>query len=198
MCGLWCTWDCLQALRATCKLSAVQDVTGSLPIATCSCTPRLATPSPQTQGFYYSYATSAPAALLFPVSCHSGPKCDSSVHMTVPMQSEDLWELRRHAHADSTDFLAVKKLVHCVFPPCTCSQRPMPRSPLQEVEEHSGQQTYPILGQACPGHKRALPVQSTVQALDMTEEGKEPGGAGYGLQGEAVATSPEPFSASSH
>ncbi|XP_031203641.1 ATP-dependent DNA helicase Q4 isoform X2 [Mastomys coucha] len=94
-------------------------------------------------------------------------------HLFMHPQSEDLWELRRHAHADSTDFLAVKKLVHRVFPPCTCSQRPMPRSPLQEVEEHSGQQTYPILGQACPGHKRALPVQSTVQALDMTEEAIE-------------------------
>lgn len=110
------------------------------------------------------------------------------------MQGEDLWELRRHAHADSTDFLAVKKLVQRVFPPCSCAQRPM--SPLEEVKEHSGQQTYPVLGQACPGHKRALPVQSTVLALDMKAEGKEP--HMIGLQGEAAATSPEPFSASSH
>lgn len=88
------------------------------------------------------------------------------------MQGEDLWELSRHVHADSTDFLAVKKLVQRVFPACSCAQRPM--SPLEEVKEHSGQQTYPVLGLACLGHKRALPVQSTVLALDMKEEGKEP------------------------
>ncbi|XP_052016406.1 ATP-dependent DNA helicase Q4 isoform X2 [Apodemus sylvaticus] len=94
-------------------------------------------------------------------------------HLFMHPQGEDLWELRRHAHADGTDFLAVKKLVQSVFPPCTCSQRPVSRSPLEEVREHSGQQTHPVLGQACLGHKRALPVQSTVQALDMTEEAIE-------------------------
>lgn len=95
-------------------------------------------------------------------------------HLFMHPQGEDLWELRRHAHADSTDFLAVKRLVQRVFPPCTCSQRPVSKSSPEEVKEHSGQQTYPVLGQACLGHERALPVQSTVQALDMTEEGKEP------------------------
>ncbi|XP_028634658.1 ATP-dependent DNA helicase Q4 [Grammomys surdaster] len=94
-------------------------------------------------------------------------------HLFMHPQGEDLWELRRHAHSDSTDFLAVKKLVQRAFPPCTCSQRPVSQSPLEEVREHSGQQTHPVLGQACLGHKRALPVQSTVQALDMTEEAIE-------------------------
>ncbi|XP_038197283.1 ATP-dependent DNA helicase Q4 [Arvicola amphibius] len=82
-------------------------------------------------------------------------------HLFLQPQGEDLWELRRHAHADGTDFLAVKKLVQRVFPPCTCTRR------------HNGQETHPVLGQACQGHKRALPVQSTVQALDMTEEAIE-------------------------
>ncbi|KAH0518850.1 ATP-dependent DNA helicase Q4 [Microtus ochrogaster] len=82
-------------------------------------------------------------------------------HLFLQPQGEDLWELRRHAHADGTDFLAVKKLVQRVFPPCTCTRR------------HNGQQTHPVLGKACQGHKRALPVQSTVQALDMTEEAIE-------------------------
>lgn len=94
-------------------------------------------------------------------------------HLFMHPQGEDLWELRRHAHADSTDFLAVKRLVQRVFPPCTCSQRPVSKSSPEEVKEHSGQQTYPVLGQACLGHERALPVQSTVQALDMTEEAIE-------------------------
>lgn len=108
----------------------------------------------------------------FTFSCHSKPKGCDCMHMTVPLQGEDLWELRRHAHADGTDFLAVKKLVQWVFPPCMCSQRPMSKAPTEETKEHSGQQTYPILGRTCLGHKRALPVQSTVEALDMTEEGK--------------------------
>ncbi|XP_021072277.1 ATP-dependent DNA helicase Q4 [Mus pahari] len=92
-------------------------------------------------------------------------------HLFMHPQGEDLWELRRHAHADSTDFLAVKKLVQRVFPPCTCSQRLM--SPPEDIREHKGQQRDPVLGQTCPGHERALPVQSTVQALDMTEEAIE-------------------------
>lgn len=178
MFGLCYTWDCLQASRAMYKLSAVQDGMGSLPIATCSCTPRLATPSPQTRvdpGVTLFLCHFSPSYyLVFLSAATLGPSV-IAVCMTVPMQGEDLWELRRHAHADSTDFLAVKKLVQRVFPPCTCSQRPVSQSPLEEVREHSGQQTHPVLGQACLGHKRALPVQSTVQALDMTEEGEEPG-----------------------
>ncbi|KAL1767571.1 ATP-dependent DNA helicase Q4 [Sigmodon hispidus] len=93
-------------------------------------------------------------------------------HLFLQPQGEDLCELRRHIHADGTDFLAVKKLVQRVFPPCTCTQRPTSNS-LLEAKEHDGQQTHPVLGQGCLGHKRALPVQSTVQALDMTEEAVE-------------------------
>ncbi|XP_051015305.1 ATP-dependent DNA helicase Q4 [Acomys russatus] len=94
-------------------------------------------------------------------------------HLFLHPQGEDLCELRRHAHADGIDFLAVKKLVQRVFPPCMCAQRPRSESSLEETKEHSGQQTYSILGRACLGHKRALPVQSTVQTLDMTEEAIE-------------------------
>ncbi|XP_055482593.1 ATP-dependent DNA helicase Q4 [Psammomys obesus] len=93
-------------------------------------------------------------------------------HLFLHPQGEDLCELRRHAHADGTDFLAVKKLVQHVFPPCTCTHRPRSGSSL-ETKEHNGQQTYPVLGRACLGHKRALPVQSMVQTLDMTEEAIE-------------------------
>lgn len=169
MFGLCYTWDCLQTSRAMCKRSVVQDVMGSPPIVTCSCSHRL--------------APHLPRGYTLPTPCHFGPSCNpvflaaatlapNCMHMTVSMQGEDLWELRRHAHADGIDFLAVKKLVQLVFPPCACTRR------------HNGQQTHPVLGQACQGHKRALPVQSTVQALDMTEEGKEP--RRYGVQGEAI------------
>ncbi|XP_052604115.1 ATP-dependent DNA helicase Q4 isoform X4 [Peromyscus californicus insignis] len=103
-------------------------------------------------------------------------------HLFLQPQGEDLWELRRHAHADGTDFWAVKRLVQRVFPPCTCTPRPVTKSLLEEAREHDGQPVPPEVGPACPGHKRALPVQSTVQALDMTEEGKEPRRCGDGRE----------------
>ncbi|XP_029420027.1 ATP-dependent DNA helicase Q4 isoform X2 [Nannospalax galili] len=106
-------------------------------------------------------------------------------HLFLQPQGEDLQELRRYAHADGTDFLAVKKLVQRVFPPCTCTWLPpgkegginglksMTKSPPQEAKQNSDHHTAPVLAQACLGHKRALPVQSTVQALDMPEEAIE-------------------------
>ncbi|XP_028726822.1 ATP-dependent DNA helicase Q4 isoform X5 [Peromyscus leucopus] len=94
-------------------------------------------------------------------------------HLFLQPQGEDLWELRRHAHADGTDFWAVKRLVQRVFPPCTCAPRTVTNSLLGEAREHNGRPATPGAGPACPGHKRVLPVQATVQALDMTEEAIE-------------------------
>lgn len=100
-------------------------------------------------------------------------------HLFLQPQGEDLRELRRHVHAHATDFLAVKKLVQRVFPPCACSQqiseqagggnpqRCSTKSP-QEAQQPSREHTA-----RCPGHERVLPVQPTVQALDMTEEAIE-------------------------
>ncbi|XP_069847760.1 ATP-dependent DNA helicase Q4-like isoform X1 [Dipodomys merriami] len=105
-------------------------------------------------------------------------------HLFLHPQGEDLQELRRHVHAASTDFLVVKKLVQRVFPPCAC-----PRLPPEQAEDiagvrpvaesspskarPSGQQATRVPGPACPGHERALPVQPTVQALDLPEEAIE-------------------------
>ncbi|KAM5315537.1 ATP-dependent DNA helicase Q4 isoform 2-T2 [Glossophaga mutica] len=91
-------------------------------------------------------------------------------HLFLQPQGEDLRELRRHVHANATDFLAVKKLVQRVFPPCSCAQR-LPEQeggPRQErpLSEPPGREQTA----RCPGHVRALPVQQTVQALDMPEE----------------------------
>ncbi|XP_063499795.1 ATP-dependent DNA helicase Q4 isoform X15 [Symphalangus syndactylus] len=100
-------------------------------------------------------------------------------------RGEDLRELRRHVHADSTDFLAVKRLVQRVFPACTCTrlppeqegamgeERPVPKYPPQEAEQLGGHQAAPGPRRACTGHERALPIQLTVQALDMPEEAIE-------------------------
>uniref|UniRef100_G1RJ18 DNA 3'-5' helicase n=1 Tax=Nomascus leucogenys TaxID=61853 RepID=G1RJ18_NOMLE len=103
------------------------------------------------------------------------------------LQGEDLRELRRHVHADSTDFLAVKRLVQRVFPACTCTctrlppeqegamggERPVPKYPPQEAEQLGGHQAAPGPRRACMGHERVLPIQLTVQALDMPEEAIE-------------------------
>lgn len=71
-------------------------------------------------------------------------------------------------HAQAADFLAVKRLVQTVFSPCACLHHsaPGPESP-QKVEQASKSHTA-----QCRGHLRALPIQPTVQALDMPEEGE--------------------------
>ncbi|XP_054981821.1 ATP-dependent DNA helicase Q4 isoform X8 [Sorex araneus] len=90
-------------------------------------------------------------------------------HLFLQPQGEDLRELRRHVHAQATDFLAVKRLVQSIFPPCRCLQQitPGPGS-LQKVEQAGKSHAA-----RCPGHLRALPVQPMVQALDMPEEAIE-------------------------
>ncbi|KAJ8778127.1 hypothetical protein J1605_013987 [Eschrichtius robustus] len=105
-------------------------------------------------------------------------------HVFLRPQGEDLWELRRHVHANVIDFLAVKRLVQRVFPPCACTRQPPEQQGDESGERHSGRvlvatspqdADHPSLEHTtrCPGHKRALPVQPTVQALDMPEEAIE-------------------------
>ena len=105
------------------------------------------------------------------------------VHATLP-QGQDLRELRRHVHANAVDFFAVKRLVQRVFPPCACARQPPEQEGSRSEEGHlagapvaasaqdSGQPSIPHTPR-CPGHERVLPVQPTVQALDMPEEGEE-------------------------
>ncbi|KAB1258182.1 ATP-dependent DNA helicase Q4 [Camelus dromedarius] len=105
-------------------------------------------------------------------------------HLFLQPQGEDLWELRRHVHANAVDFLAVKKLVQCVFPPCACTQSPPEQEGGESQDSHSARAPVatcpqdadqPSLKQRaqCLGHERALPVQPMVQALDMPEEAIE-------------------------
>ncbi|XP_023604067.1 ATP-dependent DNA helicase Q4 [Myotis lucifugus] len=91
-------------------------------------------------------------------------------HLFLQPQGEDLRELRRHVHANAIDFLAVKKLVQRAFPPCTCAQRRSEQEGGERQEGCSSKQPSHEPTARCPGHKRALPVQPTVQALDMPEE----------------------------
>lgn len=165
-CGRCCTWGCPRASRATCRPWAAPGVTGSLHTATSSCSPRLV-PTP------LEHPTPRPAQ-------HHGRAS------TVVLQGEDLWELRRHVHARAADFLALKKLVQRVFPPCACPRQLSGQEGGESQAKHSasafatessredkqpgGEHTV-----RCPGHRRALPVQPTVQALDLPEEGERRG-----------------------
>ncbi|XP_066873773.1 ATP-dependent DNA helicase Q4 isoform X1 [Kogia breviceps] len=105
-------------------------------------------------------------------------------HVFLRPQGEDLWELRRHVHANVIDFLAVKRLVQRAFPPCACARQPPEQQGDESRERHSARVLVATSPQdadhlslertsRCPGHKRALPVQPSVQALDMPEEAIE-------------------------
>ena len=163
-CGRCCTWGCPPALRPTCRQWVVQGVTGSRHTATSSSGPRwVPTPPP-------AVPPSPPGAV-------------PHVHATLP-QGQDLRELRRHVHANAVDFFAVKRLVQRVFPPCACARQPPEQEGSRSEEGHlagapvaasaqdSGQPNIPHTPW-CPCHERVLPVQPTVQALDMPEEGEE-------------------------
>ncbi|XP_006879470.1 PREDICTED: LOW QUALITY PROTEIN: ATP-dependent DNA helicase Q4 [Elephantulus edwardii] len=98
-------------------------------------------------------------------------------HLFLQPQGEDLQELRKHVHADAVDFLAVKRLVQRVFPPCSCP-KPSPDGGEQaavpaEPGQQNTQDTAPQPRKECPGHTRALPIRSTEQALDMPQEAIE-------------------------
>ncbi|XP_025121432.3 ATP-dependent DNA helicase Q4 isoform X2 [Bubalus bubalis] len=105
-------------------------------------------------------------------------------HLFLQPQGQDLRELCRHVHANTVDFFAVKRLVQRVFPPCACARRPPEQEGSRSKEGHlagapvaasaqdPGQPSVPHTPR-CPGHERVLPVQPTVQALDMPEEAIE-------------------------
>ncbi|XP_017914246.1 PREDICTED: ATP-dependent DNA helicase Q4 [Capra hircus] len=105
-------------------------------------------------------------------------------HLFLRPQGQDLRELRRHVHANAVDFFAVKRLVQRVFPPCSCARQPpeqeggrskeecLAGAPVAASAQDPGQPSVPHTPR-CPGHERVLPVQPTVQALDMPEEAIE-------------------------
>ncbi|XP_054548763.1 ATP-dependent DNA helicase Q4 [Talpa occidentalis] len=102
-------------------------------------------------------------------------------HLFLQPQGEDLRELRRHVHAEATDFLAMKRLVQQVFPPCPCIQplggqegrdRPEAQAAWTSSPPETKHPSHRPAAQ-CPGHRRALPMQPTTEALDMPPEAVE-------------------------
>uniref|UniRef100_A0A4W6CCD2 DNA 3'-5' helicase n=1 Tax=Lates calcarifer TaxID=8187 RepID=A0A4W6CCD2_LATCA len=102
-------------------------------------------------------------------------------HLFLDPEGGDLHELRRHIYADTVDYYTVKRLVQKVFPPCKCKQIHQKQQELIKValpfsvcvynnEEESSD--WPR-ERVCHTHERAIPIQETVEALDITEEGVE-------------------------
>ncbi|KAJ0055103.1 hypothetical protein NL108_009036, partial [Boleophthalmus pectinirostris] len=122
-------------------------------------------------------------------------------HLFLNPEGDDLHELRRHIYADTVDYYTVKRLVQKVFPPCKCKQihqkqqllnKDIEDSELLEMmevcEQENGliEQMTPSMNnqpkdapqptpvkRICHTHERAIPVQQTVETLDITEEGVE-------------------------
>jgi len=61
--------------------------------------------------------------------------------------------LRKHIHANGVDRHTIRHLLQRIFIPCSCAT----------INEKGS-------GQRCPGHEVALPIDETVQALDITQE----------------------------
>ncbi|XP_040278638.1 ATP-dependent DNA helicase Q4 [Bufo bufo] len=110
---------------------------------------------------------------------------DAHCHLFLDPESQDLDELRRHVYADSVDYFTLKKLVQRVFLRCRCRELQSKREALSrgcEVDDsemmdfleqcESGEGNTPV-ERSCHRHERALPIEETVQALDVREESIE-------------------------
>ncbi|XP_056409069.1 ATP-dependent DNA helicase Q4 isoform X3 [Hyla sarda] len=118
---------------------------------------------------------------------------DAHCHLFLDPESQDLDELRRHVYTDSVDYFTVKKLVQRVFPECRCRELQSKRAALSRGNEVDDSEMMDLLEQCdggesegnpvptteeptervCHRHERALPVEETVQALDVREESIE-------------------------
>uniref|UniRef100_A0A3B4FPV7 DNA 3'-5' helicase n=1 Tax=Pundamilia nyererei TaxID=303518 RepID=A0A3B4FPV7_9CICH len=99
-------------------------------------------------------------------------------HLFLDPEGGDLHELRRHIYADTVDYYTVKRLVQKVFPACKCKQIHQKQQELFKVTPPSSRDQeeercdWPR-ERVCHTHERAIPIQETIEALDITEEGVE-------------------------
>uniref|UniRef100_A0A3P9P8E3 DNA 3'-5' helicase n=1 Tax=Poecilia reticulata TaxID=8081 RepID=A0A3P9P8E3_POERE len=111
-------------------------------------------------------------------------------HLFLDPEGGDLHELRRHIYADTVDYYTIKKLVQRVFPACKCQKIHQKQhelwkvtfsplvfsvhlpSELQMNDQKTESCDWPE-ERLCHTHERAIPIQETVEALDVTEEGVE-------------------------
>uniref|UniRef100_UPI00398F59C0 ATP-dependent DNA helicase Q4 isoform X2 n=1 Tax=Pristiophorus japonicus TaxID=55135 RepID=UPI00398F59C0 len=115
-------------------------------------------------------------------------------HLFLDPEGGDMNELRRHIYADTVDYYTVKKLVQKVFPPCKCREIHQKQQniiscgaiaddEMMEIpdpsEETTPEEALPLEEfdgsslRICHRHERAMPIQTTVEMLDIREEGIE-------------------------
>ncbi|KAM6102878.1 LOW QUALITY PROTEIN: ATP-dependent DNA helicase Q4 [Theristicus caerulescens] len=106
-------------------------------------------------------------------------------HLFLDPEGGDLPELRRHIYGETVDFFTVKKLVQKIFSPCKCLElRRRHRDvvgaavaedaeTVAEEEEEAGGARKQSGRRVCHKHERAVPIQETVETLDVREEGIE-------------------------
>ncbi|OCT93506.1 hypothetical protein XELAEV_18011184mg [Xenopus laevis] len=126
---------------------------------------------------------------------------DAQCHLFLDPEGQDMDELRRHIYTDSVDYIAVKKLVRKVFPKCKCRDLHREQQALinagevddsellqflEQGEEQDSMCDTPSSGRdpvcdtpsmgaerLCHRHERAVPIEETVQSLDIREEAIE-------------------------
>ncbi|XP_053310854.1 ATP-dependent DNA helicase Q4 isoform X2 [Spea bombifrons] len=113
---------------------------------------------------------------------------DAQCHLFLDPEAQDLDELRRHVYADSMDYFTLKRLVQRVFPKCKCrdihrKQEALKRACevddsemmdiMEACEEPAGPCAKEQTVRVCHMHERAFPIEESVQALDVREEGLE-------------------------
>ena len=87
-------------------------------------------------------------------------------------------ELRRHIYSNTVDLYPIKQLVKKAFPKCRCKEIKQPStatpSPPQDGPQYSqgSPDSQPLLSRSrwCAGHEVAIPIEATVQDLDVREE----------------------------
>ncbi|XP_074880211.1 ATP-dependent DNA helicase Q4 [Buteo buteo] len=109
-------------------------------------------------------------------------------HLFLEPEGGDLHELRRHIYGDTVDFFTIKKLVQKVFTPCKCLELHQKHQDvtkdgevedaemaelLEEEDNSSGGVARQSRQRVCYKHERAIPIQQTVESLDIREEGIE-------------------------
>ncbi|XP_068789642.1 ATP-dependent DNA helicase Q4 isoform X2 [Struthio camelus] len=112
-------------------------------------------------------------------------------HLFLDPEGRDLHELRRHIYGDTVDFFTIKKLVQKVFSRCKCLELHQKHQDiakggevedaemaelLEEQDDGAAPQAAGPSAQqqrVCYKHERAIPIQQTVESLDIREEGIE-------------------------
>ena len=86
----------------------------------------------------------------------------TAVWRLFPLKGSDVSELEKHIYADSIEPAAVRSLLSMIYLPCKCQM-------LADAVGEGKAST-----DVCPGHERVLSLQTTIERLNITEQGACP------------------------